>query len=368
MALRTITGLTALLAFGVAAPALAQIPANPLIEDVSAGNQRYGTRGAAFLEIGLGARASALAGSVTADVEGIPALYWNTAGIARHESARFGFTHSGLFEGFDLSIGQIAGILPMGGGAVGLSLTFFSSGEIERTTVDYPEGGDPLRGEFFHYRATAASLHYARPVTDRLALGGAVRYAQEGFEGASANFAGLDIGTQFATGLYGVVLGAAISNIGTDGQFRGTAMRYRLTEGIPTGASVVDLQATASQAAMPMSFRFSIATDLLGGADALIRPDPQHNLRLLGGVSDAIGSNIQGTVGVEYGFRELVFLRGGKRFLNEGEVAPWGGDAGLGVGGGLRLPLGRSRLTFDYAYQPWGELNSLQMFSLEFAF
>ena len=42
---------------------------------------RVGTRGANFLEIGVGARGLALAGAYTALAEGVTALYWNPAGI-----------------------------------------------------------------------------------------------------------------------------------------------------------------------------------------------------------------------------------------------------------------------------------------------
>lgn len=341
-----------------------------LQEDVRRENTRRGTRGANFLEIGIGARAGALAGAVTADVRGVSALYWNTAGIAHAARGRIGATITQLYEGFDMTLGQVGGILPVGNGAAGVSLTFFSSGEIERTTIDYPQGNDPLFGKTFTYTGTAVSLHYARLITDRLAVGGAVRYAQEGFEGAAASYVGIDVGTQFQTGIYGTTIGAAITNVGSEGRFEGTALRNRLVpgQGIPTGANVVDVERTTQPFAMPTTFRFSVMADLVGGADALIAPNPQHQVRLLTDISDGISTPIQGSIAAEYSYREILYLRGGKRFYNEGSRAPWSDSHGLAGGVGLVLPLGRSRLTLDYAYQPWGLLNNVQILSVEFAY
>jgi hypothetical protein len=358
--------LVAALTFGAVLPALAQT-GTPLPEDITRDKTRAGTRGANFLEIGVGARAQSLAGAITSDVSGISALYWNTAGIARAEQAMIGFSLSPLFEGFDMQFGHAGGILPLGAGAIGLSITYLSSGEMDRTDASYPEGGNPIRPGTFSYNGTAVSLHYGRLLTDRLALGGALRYAQEGFDGASANYVGVDIGTQFRTGLFGTTLGAAISNVGTEGRFTGTALRHRTTTGIPDAAGVTDVQRTATAFAMPTVFRFSVTTDILGAADAVVGPHALHTLKLFGDVSDATTAPIQSAIAAEYGFRELVFARAGYRFHNDPRAA-WEGSHGLSLGAGLAVPLGESRLSFDYAYQPWGVLNNVQIFSLEFSF
>lgn len=364
--MRTTIGI--LLALGaMALPSEAVAQGQQLVEDLRQENARRGTRGANFLQIGLGARAAALAGAVAADVEGISALYWNTAGIARAEGLTVGFSGAELYEDFDISIGHVGVLMPLMGGVAGLSVSYLSSGDIERTTVDFPQGNDPIEGSAFTYTGTAASFHYGRLITDRLAMGAAARYAQEGIEGATASYVGIDIGTQFHTGIYGTTIGASINNIGTEGRFQGDALRNRLTTGIPTGANVVDVERRTTRFAMPTIFRFSVLADLWGGAEAIVGPSADHRVRLMGDVSDGISTAIQTGLAVEYGFRERLFLRGGKKFVNE-DRAPWEGSHGLGLGGGVLLPMGDSRLRLDYGYQPWGDLNSVQQISVELAF
>src|SRR5690348_920349 len=64
---------------------LAQGAGTVLLPDPSNPTTRVGTRGANFLEIGVGARGQAMAGAYASVAEGVTALYWNPAGIARSE-------------------------------------------------------------------------------------------------------------------------------------------------------------------------------------------------------------------------------------------------------------------------------------------
>jgi len=357
--------LVAVFGVALATPAAAQVQLQP---NAGEPNDRVGTRGAAFLLLGVDARGAALGGSVAADVRGVPALYWNTAGIAYTEGGRIGASVNELYGDLDIRLSHVGAIMPVAGGSAGISVTFLTSGDMERTSPLFPQGGDPLLGDRFSYTATAASLHYARLLTDRLAIGGAIRYVQEGIDGAQATFVGVDIGTQFNTGLFGTTIGASLTNVGTEGRFQGRALRARTSDGFDTGRGSIDVQPLASSAQMPTMFRFSIATDLVGPASAVLSANPQHSLRLLGDVADGISTPITSAVAFEYGFRDMVFLRAGKRFHNETGAADWSASHGFGFGGGLRLPVGGSSLTLDYAYQPWGDLDNVQVFTLELAF
>src|SRR5690606_4379879 len=334
--------LLAVAAVALATPAAAQVQLLPNAGDA---NDRLGTRGAAFLLLGVDARGAALGGSVAADVRGVPALYWNTAGIAFSENGRIGASINELFGDFGIRLNHVGAIMPIGDGAAGISVTFLTSGEMERTNALFPQGGDPLLGDVFTYTATAASLHYGRLLTDRLALGGAIRYVQEGIDGARAQFVGIDVGTQFNTGLWGTTVGAALTNVGTEGRVQGRALRARTSDGFDTGRNSIDVEPLASRAQMPTMFRFSIATDLVGPAAAILSANPQHSLRLLGDVADGISTPITSAIAFEYGFRDMVYLRAGKRFHNAVGAADWSGSHGLGLGGGLRLPVGDSNLS-----------------------
>ncbi len=151
-----------------------------LQQDPDQSTTRVGTRGANFLELGVGARAMAMGGAYTALAEGVSALYWNTAGLASAESFSVGYSYTPLFANLDMGMHFIGVGVPLFGGVVGFSTTVFTSGDIERTTLDFPDGGDPLFGETFSWTGQAIGLHYAKSVTDRLRVGIAGKVITEG--------------------------------------------------------------------------------------------------------------------------------------------------------------------------------------------
>ena len=330
---------------------------------------RVGTRGANFLEIGVGARGLALAGAYTALAEGVTALYWNPAGIAEIEAPAAAFSLANLYEDADITHTFAGGVMPVGtNGAFGLGLTQLSSGDIDRTTELFPDGGDPTFGNTFSYTATAAGLYYGRRLTDRLGIGVGLKFVTEGIDNAKATYMGVDIGTKFRVGLYGTHIAATLSNIGTSGRFRGAAIERFTVDNFRPGATPVEFSTAALQ--MPTLFRFSIRSDVIGPSDALLSANSQHAFFTVVEMTDAIDTDVQMTIAAQYSFRELVFLRAGKRFVNEKETSGFrGAGFGASFGGGLRLPVGGGRrLAFDYAFTEMNELKNVQVFSLEFGF
>jgi len=129
------------------------------------------------------------------------------------------------------------------------------------------------------------------------------------------------------------------------------------------------------EADMPTMFRFSVMSDLIGGSESLLSQRTDMGvLRLVGEFSNAMDTDQQAAVGTEYGFRNVLFLRAGKRWLNEnisGRASITNSEywsRGLGFGGGLRLPVGGKSMQFDYAWQGAGELPANHHFSLDFGF
>ena len=98
---------------------------------------------------------------------------------------------------------------------------------------------------------------------------------------------------------------------------------------------------------MPTMFRFSIMTDLIGGAEALFVPSTDAgSLRAVGQFDQGIDTDLQATLGLEYGWRNLVFLRAGKRWMNENNTDYQDFERGLAFGGGLRVPFSGPWKTF----------------------
>lgn len=372
--------LGALVAAG-SAPALAQTSGpgvgTPLQQGPDASTSRVGTRGANFLQIGLGARAVGMAGAYASVAEGLSGLYWNLAGTADATSVAAGVNYSQLFgkDGLEFFWGGV--VLPVGGGSVGLQIGQMSSGMIDRTTFDSPQGGDLQAGTSFEFTATVAEISYARRLTDRLSVGLGAKYAQEGITQATASYVGADVGVRFRTGLYGTTLGASLSNVGSPGRYEGNLVKTNVFNDPQVGSGVVPIQYDTRELEMPTIFRFSIAADLIGGPESMLsQRGDAGTFRVVGDFSNAIDTDLQTAVGAEYAFRDRLFLRAGKRFMNEqgldnGVNGLASGDEfsrGLAFGGGVRLPLGGRRLGFDYAWQGAGELPANNHFTFEFGF
>lgn len=330
---------------------------------------RVGTRGANFLQIGVGARAMALGGAGTTLGSGLSSLYWNTAAIAGVEGPAIGVSTADLYANSGLSHTFAGIVIPIGDGALAASVSYFSSGEIERTTEAYPEGNDPTFGAVIEWSGTAIALHYARRITDRLSVGVAGKFVEEGIDLASANYLGFDVGALFDVGVFGLTLGAAVTNVGTEGRFEGGVISAQIPEERETFDAAGDrtVRHDTDDMQLPTALHFSVRSSLLGPPEALLQPNANHDLRVYAQVLDAIDTNIQTSLGIEYGFRNRFFVRGGKRFMNESQ-APWDFSDGLSGGLGIRWPLLNREIAFDYAYVSMGLLRHTQLFSLEFGF
>ena len=95
-----------------------------------------------------------------------------------------------------------------------------------------------------------------------------------------------------------------------------------------------------------------------------------HRLVASAEILDAIDTDVNYTIGAEYSFSGIVFLRAGKRWVNEANDTGFRtGSYGLSWGGGLSIPLGGGRrIGFDYAYTNMGELNNIQIYSFALGF
>lgn len=325
---------------------------------------RQGTRGANFLEIGLGARANAMAGATVATVTGPLAWYWNPAGAAAAEGFGIAVTRQALYEDLNIAHGFAGIVMPALGGVLGAQWNMLNSGEIERSLVGAPYGDGAL-GNTYRWSSQAIGVGYARRLTDRLDIGGGLKFVSEGITDASTNWVSFDLGTQFRTGLYGLTIGATLANVGPAARASGNAVRRELA----TDRAFNQLTAVrfdVQETDQPTLFRFSVGSELVGSPSALFGAagGPHH---LVGELAfmDAIDTDLQFAAGLEYGFNNLAFVRLGKRFFNDSRATE-GARYGFSGGLGLRLPVGSRAVRFDYAYMALGELQNIQVFSFEF--
>ena len=328
------------------------------------------TRGANWLNIGVGARPLGMGSAAIASVEGPGSLFWNPANITSNERISAFLSHMEMYGNSGITMTAAAVTLPIGAGHVGVALQQFASGEMQRTTERAPFGGDPVLGGTFDYSGLSASGHYARNITDRFAAAFGVRYTTEGIDMASNSYVGFDLSTKFRTGLYGLTIGGSVQNIGTEGRFGGVGVDREIDapreNGQATGRDL-DVSLRTAKVELPTTFRLGVQASLLGDAEAMFGSNDMHRLLLEAAFTDATDGAPQPAIGVEYTFRRLAMLRAGKRFFNE-EGGAWDFQDGMSFGGGIRLPLGGRRLAFDYGYVMMGELRNNQVFSFDIEF
>jgi hypothetical protein len=334
-------------------------------EDVS----RVATRGANFLNIGVGARPLALSGAYTASASDLSAMYWNVAGLGDVTSPSGFASYEKMYGNSGVTNTFAGAALPAFGGVFGMSFTSFSSGDIDRTSEAWPEGGDPTFGTTVTWSATSIGLHYARPLTDRLVVGTTIKRADEGIEFAHATYYGADFGIRFRSGLAGSTLGVSVSNLGTSSSIDGPAVRRRVPRRVdpqfPTGRPI-DVQLTTEQLQLPTMLRIGVQTDVIGTSEALRPGVGPHRLSIFTDVTDGIDTKIMPAVAAEYGFRDRVFFRGGMRYRNENRVT--GGEMSATYGVGIKMPVAGRHFLLDYGYRRMGDLNDNQVVSFQFGY
>jgi hypothetical protein len=337
-------GITILICFS------AQMVANVQGQRVS----KVGTTAAEFLKIGVGSRATAMGDAFVAVSDDASALYWNPAGIARLEKDEIITSHSEWMGDLDFNyFGAVFNFEKLG--HVGFSLTMLSVPEMLVRTEEFQEGN----GETFDAADYSVGITYARKVGDRFSIGGTVKFIQQRIWHTKAQAFALDLGTKFRTDFFGgMVIGASITNFGTDLQMKGRDLRT-FVDPDPTSDGnndQVPVNYETDAWNLPLNFQFGIALkpldtrihSLLIAVDAL---HPSSNYESL-------------NVGGEYGYQDRIFLRGGYEalFLDDIET---GINAGLGVNqelfNGVMAKLG-------YAYKSAGRLGNIHTLSLEFNF
>lgn len=325
---------------------------------------RIGTRGANFLEIGVGARGQAMGMALAGLAQGATAMYWNPAGISTTETITAAFSRSELYQdlGITHTFGAVA--LPLLGGALGISYIRLDSGEMPRTTEDRPDNPGRQFGESFTFAGTAVGLSYGRRLTDRLSVGGTAKSITEGMAGANADWWAVDLGTQFTTGLYGITIGAALTNIGSQARYEGPVIERFVTA---NEAFDVDLPLSLATVrhALPTAFHFSVVSSLAGTPDALFGASSAHRLTAVMELNDGVDTDIMTTLAAEYNFRNIAFLRVGKRYVNERETDFRSGSFGFSWGGGVKVPFLGRHISVDYAHTNMGELDNIQTWTFE---
>ena len=313
---------------------------------------KTGTTVAQFLKIGIDARGSAMGGAVVGQSGNLSSVYWNPAGLVRHNGvgAQFG-SHDWLAAmKFQYAV---SGIELKGKGVLGLWIVNLSSPEDLVRTVAEPEG----TGEKFVANDLSAAITYAKMLTDNFALGGSVKYIQLNIWHTTARTVAVDLGALFTTPFKGIRLGASISNYGGKMKMDGRDQKIGVDPDPVNQGNVEFVNAYYETEYFPIPLFFRV-----GFSGEIINSD---KLKLMYGL-DALHPNDNSeyvNLGVEATFNNFVSLRAGYPSLFKDDSIE-----GPTFGAGLNYRVWRTStiLKIDYSIADFGPLGSVERLSVGF--
>jgi len=308
---------------------------------------KVGTCAGNWLKLETGTRAIGMGGAHAAAGNGIYAAPYNPASIGFVVGSETFWSKSNYVAGITHNVlGYAKQLNPTD--YVGFHLFYMDSGEMDVTTIEKPNGW----GETFNVLGISVRGIYTKILTDRLKVGFAVKYIREQIYTAYMQSFVFDIGSNFDTGIYGMVLGMSVSNFGPEVQYYGEGLEITVD---PTLDPDSKLSRVTEQFPLPLTFRLGIKNDIIGPTSQFITNTDSRLTFAADGIN-ALDYTVYGTMGLEYAWKEMAFARAGTHLGHD--------TAGLSLGAGVSY----KGINFDYAYVNYGVLNETHQFGIGLAF
>lgn len=302
---------------------------------------RKGTSGADYLLIPVGARGIATGQAFISSVSGAEAIFYNPAGLDVTGRTEAMFSQMQYIADINVAYfavsSQLAGI-----GTIGLSYKSVDWGDISQTTVDDPDG---LSGTTWSPGQSVIGLSYSKVITDRVSMGVNIKLINETMMNATASGAALDFGVQYRFA-EGITIGAAAMNIGSNMQYSGSDLQVKTdVPGSQSGSTLGSYEAVTEPFQIPSYFELSLGYNY--------KLDPNNSLNVGGAFINNNTFEDAYKFGLEYGFMNTFFVRGGYQLLSENnDNALYTYTAGAGVNYSFDGGVG---IAFDYAYRAVSE-------------
>lgn len=315
---------------------------------------RKGTTGAEQLLIPVGARGIATGGSFLANIHGLESIYYNPAGLDVYPKTEAMFSYVSYLA--DINISYFAVGTSLGDfGSIGLDLKTLDFGDIPVTTVQFPDGD----GTTYSPTYLTLGFTYSKVLTDRISIGTNLKLITEDIQNASATGFAVDAGVQYRF-TESLSLAAVVKNIGSNMEYSGPDLTVRT--GIPgtvPGAQNGTYQVVAESFQIPSYFQLALTYSL--------NLNEQNNLLFAGAYTANNSLEDIANFGLEYGFMNIFFVRGGYNYLVENSEDY---IYGLTFGAGIDYQLGGDvGVAFDYAFRDVKEFPSANhIFTVKLSF
>ena len=300
---------------------------------------KVATTSANWLKLETGARGVGMAGAMVAAGEGVSAIPYNPASLGFIKGSELYYSKTNYLAGIShASMAYGTQITPTD--FVALHLFIFNSGLMDVTTETEPDG----TGEEFDVMGLSLRGTYAKMLTDRLKFGFTIKYIREAIYTTAMQTFAIDLGTNFDTGIYGIILGMSVSNFGPEVQFSGEGLQQEAPDLSVDGS----LSKLTEKFPIPMSFRLGIKKDIMN--------NDIHKLTFAMDGVNPIDYVVTGNVGLEYSWLGMAYVRGGTHLYHD--------TASYTVGAGIKI----GNIHVDYAYADYGILENTNQFGLRFGF
>jgi len=325
-----------------------------------------------FLLISPGARAAGMGEAFVALADDASAVFWNPAGLAFQQGREVTLMHSNWLPQLvsDMSYEFMAykQHVPSIGGTIGASVTFLNMGQQTHTGEQLDDSGNPIVLGTFQSWDMAVTLSYATAVTSHLGFGVNARYiyshlspvgagAEQG-QGTSSSFA-VDLGVLYKVPFIpGFSFGANLSNLGPKMTYVDAAQADPLPTNLKVGMAYRILDSEYNRLTLCLDTNKLLVVRDDDGTDPFYQavftawsdqPFSQQMRQLIS------------SIGAEYVYNNMIFLRAGYYYDEDGKVKYPSFGAGL--------QYANFRFDFGYVAAEQGHpLSDTMRFSLSAAF
>ena len=311
-----------------------------------AGNKdRAGEAGAGQLLINPWARSNGLGGANSAYVQGLEAQFLNVAGIAHTRSTELIFTNTTWLKGSGTNIAAFGLTQKLGenGGVLGLSVVSFSFGEIEKTTVEQPEGGIGT----FSPKQSNINLSYAKTFSNSISGGINIKIVSESTSSTKASTVAIDAGIQYISGKRDQIkFGVALKNVGPNMKYSGDGLSFRGF--VPGQANAMTVEQRSAGFELPSLIRIGGSYDFFLNDNSTLTPSYTFTSNSF--------TNDQHAIGLEFKWSKYLVLRAGYVYENDimNDALRMTALTGFSAGASIGMPFKKGEeggFSIDYAYQ-----------------
>lgn len=334
---RTLLLLAALVA---SAPAMAQGRDVP-------GDERAGTASAQFLLVPTTARTTSLANGLTAGVNslsGLEGLQSNPAALMANNGTEAMFSYINFVA--DIGVNTFGVAQSFGSSNIGLFVTSWDLGEVPLTTAAAP---DPT-SVTYDAATYVVGASYARQFTDRIAGGVTAKAVGEQIDDVSGTAVAFDAGVTYTVGESGLQFGVSLRNFGTKMSYSGNGLGSAnpINGAGGNGSFPITIDADDYELPSLLNFGASYTRQFAGEVTATA----------LGNFRSNAYDQPEFAGGLELGYGDLVYARGGVNVLPDQDVSAtefWS------LGAGVNVPVSGSAIGVDYAFRSMGDLGNVNL-------